>query len=139
MANKYTGRVKARLVRSLSFTNKLKELRTATAQAMAPAMEKAAKVVVERMQYLVPVGPTGNLKRSIAWEFYSGRIRATDIENETRVIITAGSEEAPYAIFVEFGKHGKPFFYPAYRASRPAVKRIISDGVRNAVRGVART
>lgn len=128
---------KARLVRSTQFVNKLKTLRTETALAMAPAMEKAAKLVVDRMVYYVPK-VTHALEHSIGYEFYSGAIRGGQIENETRVIIFAGNAQVPYAPVVEFAKHGKPFFYPAFRASRKQVRRIIGQGVKAAVQGVAR-
>lgn len=126
---------------------KLKRLRTATAEPVKIGVGKGAQLIVEEQKRLVPV-KTGALRDSIQWTFgdppaYASLnlTRGKRKENETRATITAGSNAVRYAHLVELGHSGKPgtpFFYPGYRATRKAAKKLIDAEIRAAVLKAAR-
>ena len=112
-------------------------------------MEEGAQEIVEAMRALAPLGATGNLRESIGWTwgdippgtFMIDEIRSGKSKGEQyatmRLKIYAGSKEAFYARFQEFGtkKHpANPFFFPTWRKEKAKFRRKIRDRVRAAIR-----
>lgn len=130
---------------------KLILLRTKTEAAIAPVMAEAGNEITEMMKRLVPVD-RGTLRDSIGWTFGEapeGSIKVgTFKQGALTLTIYAGSKEAFYARWVEFGTHGsaghaatpaQPFFYVSWRANRKPVKRKIAKAIQEAVEDVSRT
>jgi HK97 gp10 family phage protein len=106
------------------YVTKLRELRTSVAPALQPAMRQAADLVVETQRHLVPV-EHGDLRDSIQYTLA-----------ETKVTVTAGGKQAPYAVFVEFGTssmHPQPYFFAGWRAAKKPVRRLINKAIKVAV------
>lgn len=99
-------------------------------EAAAAAMEECAAEIVAEMKMLVQVD-SGDLRDSIGWtwgdipagsfmidEIRSGK-NAGDQYATLRIKIYAGSKEAFYARFIEFGTktgvRAQPFFFAAYK------------------------
>lgn len=104
--------------------------------AARKAMETGAEELVSMMKRLAPID-TGDLQMSISWTWGAapkGSVVLTQSEPDSkgmRITIYAGSKEAYYARFVEFGTsemRARPFFFTSWRALR---KRIRSRIVRN--------
>ena len=99
-------------------------------EAAASAMEECAAEIVAEMKLLVPVD-SGDLRDSIGWtwgEVPPGSFMIDEIRSgknagqqyaTLRIKIYAGSKEAFYARFVEFGTktgvRAQPFFFAAYK------------------------
>lgn len=144
---------------------KLVKLQNETATRVRPAMEAAATEITEMMKRLVP-SEHGALRQSIGWTWGdapTGSISVSHTIAGNRITISAGSAEAFYARWVEFGtaphslakgarrKAGKlqdvgphhpgataqPFFYPSYRALRKHAKLTIAKAIRQAVKEIA--
>ena len=99
-------------------------------EAAASAMEECAAEIVAEMKTLAPVD-SGDLRDSIGWtwgdipagsfmidEIRSGK-NAGDQYATLRIKIYAGSKDAFYARFIEFGTktgvRAQPFFFAAYK------------------------
>lgn len=145
-----------------SLKRKLIRLKEDTMPAVRPAMEQAAELITSTMRSLVPV-EDGDLRSSIGWTWGDapkGSISVSHSIGSNKITIYAGSDEAFYARWVEFGtaphniakgggtksfaksgsegvKHpgarARPFFFPAYRAHKKDVKKMIAQQVRIAV------
>lgn len=126
-------------------------------EAAARAMEEVAQEIVDEMKRLAPVLRTpdkrrtaGALRDSIGWtwgdvpagsfvidEIRSGKNKGNQYAT-LRIRIYAGSKDAFYARFVEFGtKTGgpaQPFFFPVWKARRAEFRRRVRDSVRRAIR-----
>lgn len=131
------------------------------------AMEQSAEEIVKLAQQLVPVRD-GTLHDSIGWTWGDapkGSISIGSVPGpgkELRITIYAGSEEAYYARWVEFGvaassrgqritnrsgrsrvsggatgQGPRPFFFPAYRIGRKKAKGRVSRAVRKAAKRAA--
>lgn len=146
---------------------KLIRLKNETMPAVRPAMEKAAEIITATMRQYVPV-EDGDLRASIGWTWGDaprGSVSFSHSVAGNRITIFAGNEDAFYAKWVEFGtaphniakgsgaksfvKSGRagvahpgatarPFFYPAYRANKKAVKAMITQQIRLAVQRAVR-
>lgn len=125
--------------------------------AAAAEMEICAHEIVDAMKLAAPVLKTADSRRragalwdSIGWtwgdvpagsfvidEIRSGRSKG-DQYATLRIKIYAGSNEAFYARFVEFGTaHGvraQPFFYPVWKQKKPEFRKRIRAAVRAAIR-----
>lgn len=125
--------------------------------AATKAMEEGAVEIVAEMKRLVPVLKTpdgrrqaGALRDSIGYtwgdvpagsfvidEIRSGR-NAGDQYATLRIKIYAGSREAFYGRFVEFGtKTGapaQPFFFPAWKKMRPEFRARIRAAVKQDIK-----
>lgn len=132
------------------------------------ALEKGADELVDMMKSLAPV-QDGALRESIGWtwgEPPAGSISMDEIgpadDPSMRIIIYAGSSEAFYARWVEFGTQSHnvyrtadvsrgrgqswgvmhpgaaahPFFWPAYRAMRSRIKSRITRAINKAIRSL---
>ncbi len=128
---------------------KLRQVPDVAVDAARKAMEEGAQEIVEAMRALAPLGATGNLRESIGWTwgdippgtFMIDEIRSGKSKGEQyatmRLKIYAGSKEAFYARFQEFGtkKHpANPFFFPTWRKEKAKFRRKIRDRVRAAIR-----
>ncbi|RJE87960.1 HK97-gp10 family putative phage morphogenesis protein [Paracoccus onubensis] len=155
--------------------NKLKQVPDVAVKAAARAMEEGAEEIVQAMKAIAPVGAYaggGDLRDSIGWtwgdvpagsfmidEIRSGRNRG-DQYATLRIKIYAGSREAFYARFIEFGtaphsletnasvlrglrqdKGGvhpgtpaQPFFFPTWKQMRTQYRNKIRAAVRAAVK-----
>lgn len=125
--------------------------------AAARAMEEGAAEIVKEMKALAPVlkQPTkgrtaGALRDSIGWtwgDVPAGSFTIADVRSgknkgdqyaTLRLSIYAGSKEAFYARFVEFGTSrgmpARPFFYLVWRQRRAQFRKRIRDAVRAAIR-----
>ena len=116
-------------------------------EAAVEAMEEGAQEIVDAMKAAVPVD-SGALRASIGWtwgDVPAGSFVIADIRSgknkgdqyaTLRIKIYAGSREAFYARFVEFGTaHGvraQPFFFPAYKQF--GGKAEFRKRIRNAVK-----
>lgn len=150
---------------------KLKQIPAVAVDAARVAMEEGAEEVCAFMRQLVPAKSQA-LRRSIGWtwgELPPGSFMIDDIRSgpnqgqqyaTLRIKIYAGSREAFYARFVEFGTQphsltrnasvargkrqatgrghpgtiAQPFFFPAWKAKRPAFRNRIRLKVRTAIR-----
>lgn len=143
------------IIRGLpQLTAKLKRLQKDTAKEIVPALGAAAQQITELMRRQVSVDD-GTLRDSIGWTFGEapqGSIKiATRFRGLLTVTIYAGSREAFYARWIEFGTaphpqggrftgtqhpgtRSRPFFFPSFRAMRKEVKRRLTIAVRDAVR-----
>lgn len=99
-------------------------------EAAAAAMEECAAEIVAEMKMLVPVD-SGDLRDSIGWtwgDIPAGSFMIDEIRSgknagqqyaTLRIKIYAGSREAFYARFIEFGTRtgvrAQPFFFAAYK------------------------
>ncbi|WP_323789971.1 HK97-gp10 family putative phage morphogenesis protein [Thalassovita sp.] len=136
-------------------------------QAAHEALEEGAQELVDLMRSLAPM-ESGALRDSIGWTWGDppdGSIALDDLEAPQglteRIIIYAGSKEAFYARWVEFGtqahsiatgadisvkKNGgnqggamhpgavaHPFFFPAYRALKARIRARIARKIKKAV------
>lgn len=127
---------------------KLRQIPAIAVEAARQAMEEGAQDIVEQMRQLAPV-QSGDLQRSIGWtwgelppgtfmidEIRSGKNKG-DQYATLRIKIYAGSKDAYYARFQEFGTKNMPahpFFYPAWKAKRAEFRKLIRDRVRAAIR-----
>ncbi|KJZ31633.1 hypothetical protein TW83_07670 [Paracoccus sp. S4493] len=150
---------------------KLKQIPAAAVDAARLAMEEGAEEICVMMRSLVPA-KSGALRASIGWTwgdlppgtFMIDEIRSGPNKGDQyatlRIRIYAGSKEAFYARFVEFGtqphslarnasvKRGKrqdkgaghpgtvaqPFFYPTWKAKRAEFRTRIRNKVRAAIK-----
>lgn len=117
-------------------------------EAAAQAMEEGAQEIVDAMRRAVPVR-FGALRDSIGWtwgdipagsfmidEIRSGKNRG-DQYATLRIKIYAGSKEAFYARFKEFGTRSQPaqpFFFSTWKKERAAFRKRIRDRVRQRIR-----
>jgi HK97 gp10 family phage protein len=121
------------------------EVRSAIKQSLA----QVADEITDYQRRLVPVA-SGKLKESIVSIFgdkpaapNSGVIGGGGTilgDPDLTLWILAGSEEAYYARWVEFGtvaQRGQPFFFPPYRAFRRRGRRMVGNAMRKAMRRVA--
>ena len=133
---------------------KLIRLKEQTADAVGPAMGKAAQLIVDMMKRQVPVDH-GDLRDSIGWTFgekpkYAQAITRAKF-GTTRVTIFAGNSKVRYAHLVEFGTaphvnagifegsqnpgtKAQPYFFSSYRALKRDAQKIIRLAIRDAVR-----
>lgn len=136
---------------------KLKQLPVVAKRHIRAELEKVADRIVAMMKSLVPVDD-GTLRDSIGWTWGDapkGAMKiATVAGGELAITIYAGSTEAYYARWVEFGtadhfagglfagaRHpgtrSQPFFYVSWRAQKKSAKRAIRKASRDAAKKVA--
>lgn len=111
-------------------------------------MEEGAAEIVAEMKRLAPV-QSGALRDSIGWtwgDVPAGSFTIADVRSgknageqyaTLRIKIYAGSKEAFYARWQEFGtkEHpAQPFFYVIWRKERAKFRRRIRAAVRAAIR-----
>ena len=115
----------------------------AVAKIPPSALGTAAADIVEQMKRQAP------MLHAATHERQPGELRdsivATPAEQVTpngqsvpddTIIISAGSDQVPYAAYVEFGTskmHAEPFFYPAIRLMAQRTKLTITGAFRKAV------
>ena len=112
---------------------KLSRLRPEIAAELRPAVEKNAQQVNAAQKRLVEV-VDGDLQDSLTYYPVKGF-------DGLRWRVVAGDEQAFYARMVEFGVPGRkrsPFFYPAYRSVRRAMRARMSRATKKAIKRVAR-
>jgi len=116
----------------LETTNALKQLSNSLkGKAMGNNLLKQAEIIAEDARDRAPLGPTGNLKRSL---------HAKLLEDKTgfpKVAIAAVDRKiAPHAHLIEFGTSkmsARPFFRPAVDAHGGKVIDNIKDGAKKLV------
>ncbi|MGE0214000.1 MAG: HK97-gp10 family putative phage morphogenesis protein [Parvibaculaceae bacterium] len=125
---------------------KLNRLPVAAKAKIKAAMEEGANQIVAMMKSLVPVDK-GTLRDSIGWTW--GRapkgasiiaVAKSKIGAEMTITIYAGSDEAYYARWQEFGTQtapAHPYFYVSWRANRKEVRGRIRRATREAATQVA--
>ena len=116
--------------------------------AAAKAMEEGAAEIVAEMKRLAPV-ESGKLRDSINWtwgDVPAGSFTIADIRSgknsgeqyaTLRIKIYAGSREAYYARWQEFGTKNhpaQPFFFVAWKAQRAKFRKRIRDAVKTAIK-----
>lgn len=117
---------------------KLARIKPEIARELRPAVEANARDVHEIQRRLVPVDDRaggGDLRDSLAYYEVPGF-------QGLKWRVTAGDEKAFYARMVEFGtprNNASPFFYPAYRAIRRALKSRMSRAIRKVIKRIAST
>lgn len=109
--------------------------------AARKAMETGAEELVAMMKRLAPID-TGDLQMSISWTWGAapkGSVVLAKSEPDNkgmRITIFAGSKEAFYVRFVEFGTTempANPFFWPSWRARRRDIRKRITVAMKKAV------
>ena len=125
-------------------------------EAAASAMEECAAEIVAEMKMLVPVD-SGDLRDSIGWtwgDIPAGSFMIDEIRSgknagqqyaTLRIKIYAGSREAFYARFIEFGTktgvRAQPFFFAAYKKwggkakFRARIRAAIRKRIKEAMNG----
>lgn len=116
--------------------------------AAAKAMEEGAAEIVAEMKRLAPV-ESGKLRNSINWtwgDVPAGSFTIADIRSgknageqyaTLRIKIYAGSREAYYARWQEFGtksQPAQPFFYVSWKRHRAKFRKRIRDAVKAAIK-----
>lgn len=149
----------AKVLRLKELQRKLDRLPSVAKQLIRKAMEQGATEVVDMAKSLVP-SDSGALRDSIGWTY--GRApkgamtlgRVESLGGDLTITIYAGSSDAFYARWIEFGtsQHtagGKfagatipaiaasPFFYVSFRANRKRVKGRVTRAINNAAKEVA--
>lgn len=155
-----------------SVAAKLRQIPDVAVDAARRAMEDGAEEIVKAMRAAAPRGTSGNLISSIGWTwgelppgtFMIDEIRSGQNQGQQfatmRLKIYAGSKDAFYARFVEFGTRphslalnasvdrglrqgqggghpgtaAQPFFYPTWKRMRSQFRRDIRTRVRAAIR-----
>lgn len=155
---------------------KLQRIPDVAVQAARLAMEEGAEEICAMMRSLAKRGDTGALQASIGWtwgelplgSFMIDEIRTGPRQGDQyatlRLKIYAGSKDAFYARFVEFGTRphslarnasvdrgkrqgqggshpgtpARPFFYPSWKKMRTAYRQDIRRRVRAAIRAAWR-
>lgn len=111
-------------------------------EATRLAMEKSAEELVSMMKRFVPID-TGDLQISISWTWGdapAGAVvvaQSSEDERGLKITIYAGSKDAYYARWVEFGTKNQPahpYFYPAYRSLRKRIKSRTMRAMRKAIK-----
>jgi HK97 gp10 family phage protein len=98
----------------------------AVRQAVTPALLTSGNELADRIRVLVP-DLHGALK---------GSIKVTQV-SETKVTVSEGGPEAPYALHVEYGtKHApaEPHFWPAYRLTKKRIQSRTKRAIAKAVK-----
>jgi hypothetical protein len=118
--SKQTEKLKARLA----------AIPLAVRQAVLPALMTSANELADRIRVLVP-DLHGALKDSI---------KVTQV-SETKVTVSEGGPDAPYALHVEYGhmangKHvpAEPHFWPAYRLTKKRIQSRTKRAITKAVK-----
>lgn len=110
--------------------------------ATRAAMEKGAEELVAMMKRLVPID-SGDLQMSISWtwgEAPEGAAVIAESEPDSRglkITVYAGSREAFYARWQEFGTKdmpANPFFFPSWRALRKRIRSRIMRDMKKAIK-----
>jgi HK97 gp10 family phage protein len=158
-----------RLLNLAKLDRKLKRLPEVAKVEIKAGMEAAADEIIAMMKSLVAVD-SGDLRESIGWTWGKapkGSLAVAAVKSslggDLTLTIYAGSDEAYYARWVEFGtqphslvrnasaKRGlrqnegrahqgtraQPFFYVSWRANKRSAKRLVRKGVRDAAKKVA--
>lgn len=127
---------------------KLKSIPDFAVEAARKAMEEGAQEIVEAMRAAAPF-KSGDLRDSIGWTwgdippgtFMIDEIRSGKNQGEQyatlRLKIYAGSSDAYYARFIEFGTvkaPAHPFFFPTWKAKKAAFRKLIRDRVKAAIK-----
>lgn len=122
------------------FNRRLAALSAATKAELRTALDESADRVVALQKSLAPVDE-GDLRNSIRKEpgEYELQIRIVAGGSATTRAVRAGvtAPRVDYALIAEFGtanRKARPFFYPAYRALRKAIRARLSRAYRNAAR-----
>lgn len=150
----------SRILNLAKLEAKLKRLPDVAKVEIKASMEAAASEVVSMMKNLVRK-ESGALRDSIGWTW--GKVPKgasivaavkTGMAGDLTITIYAGSAEAYYARWVEFGTaphvnggkfagtenpgtNARPFFYVSWRAGRKTAKRKVRAGIRKAAKKVA--
>lgn len=141
---------------------KLKALPAAAEEEISKAMEQSADEIVAMAKGLAPVD-RGELQDSIGWtwgEAPKGAMVLGKVKSRGRgagnlvITVYAGGGDAFYARFVEFGtaphlnkgrfsgsQHpgtaAKPFFFPAYRATRKRARGRVARAITRSAKRIA--
>jgi HK97 gp10 family phage protein len=118
---------------------KLKAVAPSIEKAVAASLEKSAQEIVDLAKSLCPVD-RGDLRNSIGWTWGDapdGAIVLAASEGAAmRITIYAGSDDAFYVRWVEFGHSTaspQPFFLPAYRTLRKRIKNRTNRDTKKAI------
>lgn len=119
---------------------KLNAIPIAAKRAVESSMEKSAQEIVALARRLCPVDQ-GALRDSIGWTWGDApegtMVLASTKGAVLRITVYAGSDEAFYARWVEFGTSThvpQPFFLPAYRLLKKRANSRTKRAVAKAVR-----
>lgn len=147
-------------MKSAKFLSQVREIPKAVHAEVRNAVVAGASLVTDSAKSLAPVN-TGALRDSIQFTMgdqdtprYSAFKSSAKGQPELAAIVTAGNSKVRYAHLVEFGtsphelrglyagaQHpgsaAQPFFYPAYRANKAKVKRLVSSAVTKGAKKVA--
>lgn len=121
---------------------KLDAIPKAAKRAVEQSMEKSAQEIVDLAKRLCPTD-SGALRDSIGWTWAAApegsMVLASTKGAVLRITIYAGSDEAFYARWIEFGTsemEAHPFFFPAYRMLQKRAKGRTNRAITKAVKDV---
>jgi len=100
-------------------------------KVMGKILLKQAEIIAEDARNRAPLGPTGNLKRSLHAELLPEKTRFPTV-----AIAAVDRKIAPHAHLIEFGTSkmsARPFFRPAVDAHANKVISNIKDGAKKLV------
>lgn len=125
---------------------KLNKMPAVAKEAIRQAMAAQADQIVAMMKSLVPVDK-GTLRDSIGWTWGKAPKGATivsavksNLGGDLTITIFAGSSEAYYARWQEFGTKNMPahpYFYVSWRANRKGAKAAVRRAINKAAKKVA--
>lgn len=129
------------------FIKRLKRIPDAVVKETEKAIQQGAEEMTDVMLRFVPVDNSGDLKKSIGytmgeWKPDNANVRGFALvggaKKGPQATIYAGSKDAFYAAFVEFGTAGgqtpRPFFFPAYRLTKRRVRGRITRAMNKAAK-----
>jgi len=121
----------------LETASKLKQLSDSLkGKAMGDNLLKQAQMIADDARDRAPLGPTGNLKRSLHARLLSDKLRFPKV-----AIAAVDRKIAPHAHLIEFGTSkmsARPFFRPAVDSHAGKVIDNIRDGAENLVKKAVR-
>jgi len=112
--------------------SKLKQLSDSLkGKAMGDNLLKQAQMIADDARDRAPLGPTGNLKRSLHAKLLDDKLRFPKV-----AIAAVDRKIAPHAHLIEFGTckmSARPFFRPAVDANGRKVIDNIKDGAKKLI------
>jgi len=104
-----------------------------------PILQKGAETIADEARSRAPVGPTGNLRRSIVGKGLKRRMNILGVRTDmpASALAAINYRRGPHAHLLEFGTvkmSARPFFGPAVAARLNEVKQQIAEDIQTAVK-----
>lgn len=92
-------------------------------------LKRGAENITSLAKMLCPVGETGNLQRSIRWEWGQADMQA---------VIGTNVEYAPHVEFGTQTRAAQPFLFPAYKHEEPIFRQTLEHRINAEMKKVAK-